>query len=82
MIIVSIGVFLSMASEDKVKFVVFAEDSDLHGVRQVTRAENGYVSEIFVHAQNGFSNAVLHYTSKLQRANCKNEYIFRYQIKN
>ena len=30
--------------EEKVKFTVFAEDSDLHGVRQITRADNGKVS--------------------------------------
>ena len=33
-----------MSQEDKVKFTVFAEDSDFHGVRQITRADNGKVS--------------------------------------
>ena len=33
-----------MAADEKIKFTVFAEDSDLHGVRQVTRADNGTVS--------------------------------------
>ena len=26
------------------RFVEFAEDSDLHGVKQITRVENGWVS--------------------------------------
>jgi len=30
--------------EEKTNFTVFAEDSDFHGVRQVTRANNGVVS--------------------------------------
>jgi len=32
--------------DDKLNFTVFAEDCDLHGVRQVTRAENGVVGLI------------------------------------
>ncbi|XP_067951695.1 acid-sensing ion channel 1C-like [Watersipora subatra] len=35
-----------MVDEEKVKFTVFAEDSDFHGVRQVTRRENGLVRRI------------------------------------
>ena len=34
----------TMSAEQKVKFTAFAEDSDLHGVRQVTRSDNGLVS--------------------------------------
>ena len=32
-----------MESDEKVKFAAFAEDSDLHGVRQISRKENGLV---------------------------------------
>lgn len=39
-----------MSNSKNVEFKEFAEDADVHGVKQVTRSENGLVCTIYYHS--------------------------------